>query len=230
MTIKYLFFLKLWTLLLRVSYEFQHHYPRLLVNQRNILKLNLKLLTKLICRCIGKWKMKKIQKGMRLRLDAYLIGRWFMRSDNSYKGPFEWVDEEDVKEDASSVNSDEEEEEHTESIESSSDTSPMEDESLLCSSSSLMTQLVFPPPWPSMILSTQKACAFLWFIGKKWYPRGQEMKQLWWSDKILDPYICKMRKKKIWITLTSFIVFYILCILIVVSMKWSYIWWEIDKL
>lgn len=79
-------------------------------------------------------------------------------------------------------------------------------------------------------------CLFL--IHWKWMtPRGQEMKQLWWSDKILGPYICKMRRNKIWITLTSFIVFYIFLsfmhIIVVhknVSIKSRYIWWEIDKL
>jgi len=91
-----------------------------------------------------------------------------MRSDNSYKGPFECVDEEDGEEDASSVNSDEEEEEHTESIESSSDMSPMDEESLLCSSSSLMTQLEFPP---SM---TKKFCAFFWSIGNEWHQEGKK--------------------------------------------------------
>lgn len=75
---------------------------------------------------------------------AYFIGRWFMRSDNSYKGPFKFDDDEDdkleVEDDetswSSSSISDEEKYEHIES----SVIYPLEIESVTSSSSSLSTQ------------------------------------------------------------------------------------------
>lgn len=67
-----------------------------------------------------------------------------MRSDISYKGPFECEDEEDDDE-ASSVDSDEEDEQ-TDPIDVSSEREPMDDESQVLSSPSstfLTTQLHF---------------------------------------------------------------------------------------
>lgn len=80
---------------------------------------------------------------------AYFKGRWFMSSDSSYKGPFEFddvVDKLDVEEDdASSANNSDEEDEHTEPIEESSEIDPMDIESPASS-------LMFPSPiLPSMI-------------------------------------------------------------------------------